>query len=428
MLYRTFTATTLTMALMIPSGTDIASYAGNPPRPADLTCLGLPVTLAGTDGRDVLVGTPGDDVVAGRDGDDVLRGGGGNDVLCGGRGIDRLSGGPGDDRLSGGRNGLRQSSPDQAPDNIGDRLIGGPGDDLLDPGYDSETDGGGGSIPDQLSYEGVPVGVDVDLAAGTATGDGDDTLVLEGSVLLIGTAYDDVLVGGEFWDDIWGGEGADVLRGGPGRDYLQADPADLPSADDGFWDDRVYGGPGGDGIYVGNGDDVLRGGSGDDTLVHGYGRADLMAGQGNDYLDTLLSFADGQQVDGGPGVDLTYAWAVVSGTRRRLDVSGRINLALGVLTMRLGETGHAARFAGIEQLRIPDGRWHVWGSAADEEFFGGELSRSQVVVRALGGDDRVSGTPGHDVLNGGPGRDRVTSTAGDDSCVGFEVFYAGERC
>lgn len=428
MLYRTFTTATLTMALMIPSGTDIASYAEGAASHAAPTCLGLTATISGGDGSDVLVGTAGDDVVAGGNGDDVLRGGGGNDVLCGGRGIDTLAGGAGDDRLSGGRNGLRQSSPDQAPDNIGDWLAGGPGDDVLDPGYDIKTDGDGGFFPDQISYEAAPGGVQVHLAAGTATGDGDDTLVLEGRVELIGTPYDDVLISGSFSDDVFGGEGADVLRGGPGRDYLQADPADLPAPEDESWDDRVYGGPGGDGVYGGNGDDVLRGGSGDDNLVHGYGRADLVAGEGNDYLDTLLSFSDGQQVDGGPGVDLTYAWAVVSGIRRRADVSGRIDLGAGTLTVRLGETEHSARFAGIEQLRIPDGRWHVWGSAADEEFFGGELSRSRLVLRALGGDDKVSGTPGHDDLFGGPGRDKVTPTGGDDTCVGFEVFYAGERC
>ena len=151
----------------------------------------------------------------------------------------------------------------------------------------------------------------VDLGAGTAAGgDGEDTLVLEGSVDLEGSAYDDVLVSGEFSDNVYGGAGDDVLRGGPGRDYLQADPSDLPAPGETPYDDRVYGGPGGDGIYLGSGQDLARGGSGDDNLVHGSGRAVLLAGSGEDYLETLLQFTDGSRVDGGPGVDLAYVWAV----------------------------------------------------------------------------------------------------------------------
>jgi Ca2+-binding RTX toxin-like protein len=386
------------------------------------TCLGLTVTLAGTEGDDTLTGTPGDDVIAGLAGDDVVHGGGGNDLVCGDAGTDRLVGGPGDDHLVGGRNGLQQPSPDNPPDNVGDHLVGGPGDDVLDPGYDVETDADGGFLPDEISYAGAPAGVHVDLGAGTATGGaGADTLVLGGSVELQGSAYDDVLLSGDSSDDLYGGAGDDVLRGGRGRDYLQADPIDLPVPDDTPYDDRVYGGPGGDGLYLGNGDDLARGGSGDDNLVHGSGRADLLAGSGEDYLETLLQFTDGTRVDGGPGVDLAYVWAVVAGERRQLDVEGRIALGPGEVTMTRRGVTHAGVLAGLERLRIPDGRWTVVGTAADEIFYGGELRRDAVVVRARGGDDKVSGTRGDDVLDGGSGRDVLYGSGGDDDELGFEV-------
>ncbi|MBF4763521.1 hypothetical protein ISU07_10315 [Nocardioides islandensis] len=410
---------TLAILLVVPQPFDptFAESSQVPP-----TCRGLVVTIAGTSGADTLVGTAGDDVIAAGRGDDRVRGLGGNDVVCGGPGTDHLVGGPGDDRLDGGLNGLQQPYPDNPPDNVGDTLVGGPGDDVLDPGYDDVTDADGGFLPDTVSYAHAPAGVRVDLTAGTATGGGgDDTLVLEGSVDLEGSAYDDVLVSGDFADDLYGGAGDDVLRGGRGRDYLQADPSDLSTPDETPYDDRVYGGPGGDGIYLGNGADLGRGGSGDDNLVHGSGRADLLAGSGEDYVETLLEFTDGSRVDGGPGVDLAYAWAVAAGGRRLLDVAGRIALGSGELTMTSRGTTHTAVLAGLERLRIPDGRWTVLGTAADEIFYGGDLRRDAVVVRARGGDDKVSGSEGDDVLDGGSGRDLLYDSGGDDAETDFEV-------
>lgn len=37
------------------------------------TCRGWTVTIAGTDGSELLVGTPGRDVIAGNDGDGVIK-------------------------------------------------------------------------------------------------------------------------------------------------------------------------------------------------------------------------------------------------------------------------------------------------------------------------------------------------------------------
>ena len=414
------TTATLTILLVVPQPF-VPTFAESSQAPP--TCLGLVATVAGTGGDDTLVGTAGDDVIAAGRGDDRVRGLGGNDVVCGGPGTDHLVGGPGDDRLDGGRNGLQQPYPDNAPDNVGDTLVGGPGDDVLDPGYDDETDAGGGYLPDVLSYADAPAGVQVDLDTGTATGgDGVDTLVLEAAVQLEGSAYDDVLVSGEFGDWVMAGAGDDLLRGGPGRDYLQADPSDLPGPDDAPFDDEVDGGPGGDGIYLGNGDDIGRGGSGDDTISHGWGRSILRSGVGDDDLETQLAFANqGTDVDGGAGEDQAYVWSVSQRGTRLLGVRGSMHLPTGVVRMVRGDTEKAGYVHAVETLRIPDGHWTVRGTGADETFFGGDLRRDAIVVRAGGGDDYVTGTPGDDRLYGGGGRDKVRYVSAGDVVRGFEV-------
>ena len=61
------------------------------------TCLGLPATIIGTAGNDILNGTPGDDVIMGLGGDDTISGLGGNDTICGGDGNDYCNGGRGRD-------------------------------------------------------------------------------------------------------------------------------------------------------------------------------------------------------------------------------------------------------------------------------------------------------------------------------------------
>jgi Ca2+-binding RTX toxin-like protein len=50
------------------------------------------------------------------------------------------------------------------------------------------------------------------------------------------------------------------------------------------------------------------------------------------------------------------------------------------------------------------------------------------MIRAGGGDDRISGTPGDDLLHGGDGTDRAVDDGGRDVCVSIERNYAGDRC
>jgi hypothetical protein len=114
------------------------------------TCLGLPATIIGTPGHDVLNGTPGNDVIIGLAGDDTINGLGGNDTLFGDAcgktakpisaaqattdGNDKLNGGDGNDTLygAGGNDKLNGA-------NGNDRLFGGGGNDTLTGGKSTNT-------------------------------------------------------------------------------------------------------------------------------------------------------------------------------------------------------------------------------------------------------------------------------------------------
>ena len=64
----------------------------NGPPPA---CFGVPATIVGTAGNDVINGTAGNDVIVAGDGNDIINGNGGNDRICGDAGNDTINGGDG---------------------------------------------------------------------------------------------------------------------------------------------------------------------------------------------------------------------------------------------------------------------------------------------------------------------------------------------
>jgi Ca2+-binding RTX toxin-like protein len=269
-------------------------------------CFGVPETIVGTPGNDVITGTPGNDVINAGAGDDTIDGGGGNDVICGGDGNDTIVGGPGQDALSG--------------DAGNDSLDGGPGLDLA-------------------VFYWSPTGVNASLATNTATGWGTDTLAnfegLVGSNLgddtLTGDAHDnlldgrggnDVLLGGQGSDVLDGDAGNDVLDGGPGTDLVFYDyspyavVANLATHVARGWGtdtlrsvEDLHGSMLSD-VLIGNGGpNLLNGHNGNDRIVGG-GGSDLIYGeQGNDQLlggpgrDFLKGGPGKDVVDGGPGRD-----------------------------------------------------------------------------------------------------------------------------
>ena len=108
---------------------------------------------------------------------------------------------------------------------------------------------------------GYLIGIEVNLASGSATGShaqGDTLTSIENLIgtdyidLLVGDASDNVLRGGAYGDWLHGEAGDDTLYGGPDLDVL-------------------FGGEGDDTLYGGDGVDFLHGEAGDDTLYGGPG-------------------------------------------------------------------------------------------------------------------------------------------------------------
>ncbi len=369
--------------------------------PAPL-CQGVAATIVGTPGADTINGTAGDDVIVAGAGDDAIDGLGGNDRLCGDAGDDTIRGGTGNDIGFGGSgaDSLRGDSGNDtllgnpgsgSTDDVGDYLNGGTGNDTLD-GWVGDDQLNGGTGNDQLlGMDGTDTvifatsaaGVVVDLAAGTATGDGTDSVVQAENAIgsaradkLVGTSGTNVLRGGAGNDRIEGWNGNDTIAGGPGTDtVLGGNGNDTIAGEAGS--DRLYGNPGNDTVRGGDGDDQIDGGTGNDRL---YGEAGVDRIAGADGTDTI---------DGGVGNDV-------------IDAGDDADTATGG--------------AGNDTVRGGTGNDTVRGGAGNDSVYGGTGNDR---VFGDSGNDRVFGESGTDVLNGG---------SGSDSCSGGTGVDTGASC
>lgn len=181
--------------------------------------------LYGSRSDDRLSGGIGDDDIETGDGDDFIDGGVGSDVLIGGAGNDDLNGGVGDDILFGGSN-------------------------------NDDIDGGDGV--DTASYSDAKVSLDIDLQAGTASGNGNDLLTSVENAT--GGSGNDLIDGSEVANVLIGGAGADVINGGGDSDLLYSGDGN-DTVDGGTGDDLIIGGDG-------KGDDNYIGGTGTDTVKY----------------------------------------------------------------------------------------------------------------------------------------------------------------
>ena len=342
-------------------------------------CSGLHVTLRGTSGSDVLRGTEDRDVIVALAGDDVVYGYGDGDTLCGGTGNDTLVGGPGDDFLIG---------QDGA-----DALVGEEGMDQLHPlAGDDEVDGG--PSRDTLNFSEASGPIAVDLAMGSATGQGSDVIASVEEVF--GSTHATTMIGSDaserFWtlsddatvragagnDTIFGqsGTGTHVLDGGTGNDDIEAG---------GEGTDEVSGGPGDDVIEDYGGDVTIDGGEGDDRLLVADGPVAVNGGEGVD----LFGFSE--YAHGGARVDL--AEGIVAGTAR------------GPLTSIENLSG--THFADV-----------LLGDGGPNEIDG---RRRPDEIGGRGGDDELVGGADEDSTTGGPGVDRCLATEKTNTCEVAEL-------
>jgi RHS repeat-associated protein len=320
------------------------------------------------------------DIINGYAGNDTVYGYLGNDDIYGNDGVDTLYGGTGNDNLYGG--------------NGNDTLDGGDGDDALD---------GGAGTADIASYASASGAVTINLAAGTATGAGNDTLTNIENVTA--SAYADTITTNSVANVINAGDGDDTIivtndsvtdtyNGGNGIDTLSFVNAtasvslnttyvtgssintDWHSGIENFigtaYNDSLTGTTANNTIWGGAGNDTINGGDGNDTL---YGEA------GDDYF---TGGAGDDVIDGGANTDAVDYSSASSG------ITG--NLTTGVVT---GGAGNDT-LSNIERL---------YGSAYADTLTG---SAAANIINGNNGDDVIDGGDGNDTLNGGSNTDTVS--------------------
>lgn len=287
-----------------------------------------------------------------------------------------------------------------------DRIDGLGGDDWIEGGSGNDViDGGDGAdyvfyTNDDIDHLGAPTqGVNVNLAAGTAT-DGfghSDTLANIENVR--GSSLADTIVGDINDNTILGREGDDVVDGGGGNDSL-------------------FGWSGNDDISGGDGDDQITGDVGDDTLSGGSG-ADTyqfitFADGGSNLFghDSISDFDVAEDIlDLSPfGVTnisdfLTIAADDGSDTTITIDVNSTITLS-GVTAAQFS----AANFIFSE----PEDPGQV-GTDENDELFGAPGDDN---ISGLAGNDILVGFAGNDVLDGGDDFDTANYT---DAPAGVSV-------
>lgn len=409
--------TALVVAPLVLMGTVV--MLGQPVAAAGPTCDGRTPTIVGTQGADTLTGTPGDDVIAGLGGLDRIDGGAGDDVICGNAGPDEITGGEGDDRLYGGTNGRLNVFESEA-EPAGDLVVPGPGDDLVDLGVNTVLRADGWNPPDTLDFGGADAGVTVDLVAGTATGEGTDTLVVAqpqptvGYVVeLLGSPYADHLLGTEDADQLVGNGGGDRIEA-RGGDDLVLNAWDEYSPPQGEPADDVFdGGAGDDSLDSTGGTDVLLGGPGRDHLRKERGATTMDGGPDADVLELYLS-PGRHTVSGGDGTDDISVSVLRRGSAHR-PAWGVFDHGRGLFRAGTPDGGRTRVVVdSVERVTMPgaQGRWTYLGTPGDDRVRGG----AAYTARGRGGDDRIDGSYADDVLLGGAGRDRVRGHRGTDRC------------
>ena len=419
--------------------------------------------IRGSAHDDTLRGDGLANTVWGGDGEDEILGRGGADLQFGNLGADRLYGGDGADRQFGG---------DDADTVFGGRgpdlMRGGAGDDTLIGGLgDDDLRGGTGS--DWVDYSGTAGPWGVDLAAGTATR-GDQTDTLTGIENIRGSQGDDTLLGdaeanrieGRGGNDVIGGRsGDDSLTGGFGNDRISGGLGDdLISGGAGF--DRMDGGRGRDTVDFshassgwtldlreelatranwgserianfenaigGQGADLIRGSDGDNTLWGEDGNDHIIGYQGNDRLfgglgdDTLVGHDGDDIIQGGGGIDIMAGGLGIDTVDYR-DQNFGWTIDLGASEARFGRTTvevirafeNAYGGGGDDRIFGTDGVNLLAGLGGTDRLYGGEDDDR---LRGGGDGDWLYGGDGEDVISGDAGRDWLFGDAGDDDLYG----------
>ncbi|WOJ97249.1 tandem-95 repeat protein [Congregibacter brevis] len=276
-------------------------------------------------------------------------------------------GGPGDDALQGG---------------TGDTtFFGDAGNDFITAGPGNENIDGGTGF-DIVDYNGAPLGIDVDLGAGTVTGGFGGTDTITNVEKIIASDFDDSLVGGDT-------DAPQSFEGRGGDDYIDGGAGVNDRIDHRFSDT-------GSGINANLATGIVQDEfGGTDTVVNierVYGTIydDVITGDDND--NQFIGDRGADDIDGGEGFDALFN----NGTE---DQSLEINLATGqVANDGYGFTGTVA---GIER---------VFGTAQSDVIIG-DANRNELFGQD-GNDTLDHGSGEGNYLEGGAGNDTFQLNSG----------------
>jgi Ca2+-binding RTX toxin-like protein len=259
----------------------------------------------------------------------------------------------------------------------------------------------------------------IDVAKGTARGNGADTFVAHNTHIL-GSRHADVIRGSARADYLDGSFGSDRLVGRGGNDLLVTDDVS-----------EVYRG----------GADVALGGLGNDSIIAGGGRDQLYGSRGNDQLNDSGASAD--VLYGGPGRDVLYnelfpgreVLAGGTGARDELVLWGnkinpsaqpaqaRWTMSTGTMTYTPGATPAQAVARGLERLSLYTWgtSWTITGTDGPDTVTASGSAGTRFY--ALGGNDVFDGSYYDDLFDGGTGSDTAISMGhGTDTCHSVERF------
>jgi Ca2+-binding RTX toxin-like protein len=368
--------------------------------------------------------TDGNDTIAGGDGNDIAFGGGGNDTMFGDFdpaagfsgprpfGQDILVGDGGRVEMFGRRNAAAMAESGTHDGN--DTLQGNDGSDYLFGGGGTDTlygfqQAGGASLPnvsdnDILLGDNGVMRFDV-LDSKNRVKSVQTTSIGGGNDVIYGQQGNDIAFGGLGLDTIQGQDGDDILVGDHGEVRFDLTPNldvldRVRSFADGLGDgDAIFGDAGNDIAIGGTGGDIIHGNAGDDILLGDNGQVDLRAGPGRLLVQVaamptpsaVLSIATTDMSDAAGGVDTItgdagadIAFGGVAGDELFGDSAAPVT-ALDGADVLVGDNGR------------------LLFDAAD--LF--TLVLLESFTDGLGGNDRIRGNAGGDVVIGGTGADAI---------------------
>ncbi len=298
-----------------------------------------------------------------------------------------------------------------------DTILGLGGNDFIEGGGGADVIDGGAQT-DTVSYQRSNVAVSVILdAALNSTGlqsfghaEGDRLISIEN---VVGSAFDDFILGTQTANDLHGQSGADFLSGLGGDDRVfGGDGADTLNGQQGA--DSLQGGNENDVLNGGSGADVINGGSGTDTAS--------FAGLAGAVTATLFS-GGGFTPRATEHVGATTATAIVSvGGVLSIDTLTSIENLIGT-SFNDSLTGSDG---GNNRLEGRNGDDLISGLGGDDDLFGG--ANNDTLNGGAGLDD-LFGEDGIDTLNGGQDADNLLGGAGADTLngdAGNDVLRGGD--